>query len=88
MRKQVEVFYWSNEVKDCLRPKQVAKRWGIAYGQVTHLIASGKLAAINVSTGDRKPRWVITPESIEEFERANSNRVDPPVLDSQEISAT
>ena len=58
-----------------LTPPEFAKRYGINTDKVHVFIRDGELRAIDVSQkpGGR-PRWRITPEAIEEFERRRSSK--------------
>ena len=53
-----------------LTPPEIASRYRVNADKVLSWIRSGELAAIDVSTrpGGR-PRWRITSEAIEDFER-------------------
>jgi excisionase family DNA binding protein len=57
-----------------LRPKDVAAQLGINVATVLKLIEIGKLSAIDVSTGRRKPTWVITRAAFDEFVAARNRR--------------
>ena len=50
-------------------PPAIAKRYAVGVGTVLGWIRSGELAAINVGSGPKRPRWRIMPEAIETFER-------------------
>ena len=56
-----------------ITPPVVAKRLGVSPDKVLGWIAKGELAAVNVGNGHR-PRWRISPESIEEFLTARANQ--------------
>lgn len=47
--------------------RAVAKLLGISEDAVLALIASGRLAAINVGLGTKRPRWRITADALETF---------------------
>ena len=57
----------SDALEDVLRASQVAKRLNIARTGVYQLIDSGQLVAINVSTGQERPQWRITPDALQDF---------------------
>jgi hypothetical protein len=49
----------------------VARRYRVGEDKVRAWIARGELKAVNTAMAlCGKPRWVITPEAIEEFEKA------------------
>jgi transposase len=53
-----------------ITPGQLANRFGVGIHKVLSWIASGQLAAVNVATNPHgRPRWVIMPEAIADFER-------------------
>ena len=60
-------------------PADVAEKYGCKVEKVLVWIASRDLIAINVATNPNggKPRWRITPEALEDFERARSTRPAP-----------
>lgn len=61
-----------------LTVSDVARRYRIGEDRVRGWIRSGLLRAINTSDiGCGKPRFVVTPEALAEFERART--VAPPV---------
>jgi excisionase family DNA binding protein len=49
--------------------KDVARRYRVSPDKVRAWIARGELRAVNTSTRSGGKRWVITVESLEEFER-------------------
>lgn len=52
-------------------PPDVARRYGVATAKVIGWIRTGELKAINVANrGCSKPRFSISPEALEEFERS------------------
>jgi len=61
-----------------LSPSAVAKRYGISADKVLAWIHSGELSAVNVAQSrSGRPRWRITPEAIEQFERSRANTPPP-----------
>jgi hypothetical protein len=53
-----------------LTPPEIARRYGIATAKVIGWIRSGELAALNLATSTRtRPRYSVTLEALEEFER-------------------
>lgn len=51
-----------------LTVQQVSAETGFSSQKIIRLIAAGKLAAIDTSTGGgRKPRWSIRQEDLDEF---------------------
>jgi hypothetical protein len=52
-------------------PPEIARRYGVATSKVIDWIRSGELVALNLARrGCTRPRYSITPESLEQFERA------------------
>ncbi len=56
----------------CFTPPQLAKRWRKSPEQIICLIRAGKLRAFDSSLnpGYGRPRFLITPEAVAEFENA------------------
>jgi transposase len=53
-----------------LSPRDVCRRYKVGIDKVMGWIRRGELKAINVATAlCGKPRWVVTPEGLAEFER-------------------
>jgi hypothetical protein len=50
-------------------PPAIAKHYAVGVGTVLGWIRSGELAAINVGSGAKRPRWRIMPDALEAFER-------------------
>ena len=51
----------------------VAARYRVGLHKVLAWIARGELLAVNVaSTASRRPRWLILPEHLQDFERRRS----------------
>ena len=63
-----------------LSPPMIAKNYGVKPAKVLAWIASGELIAIDVAErrGGR-PRWRVSPESLEAFQRRRSSRPAPAV---------
>ena len=54
-----------------LTPPRVAKRFGVATAKVIGWIRTGELKALNLANrGCVRPRYSVTPEALEDFERA------------------
>ena len=61
-----------------LTPPEIARGYGVAVGKVTAWIRAGELRALNLAnSGCHRPRYSVTPEALEEFER--SRQVVPAV---------
>jgi hypothetical protein len=57
-----------------IRPGDLARKYDCSIQKILAFIASGELRAIDISERrDKNPRWVITPEAVEAFERARSS---------------
>ncbi len=56
--------------------REVAERYAVPVSRVKAWIRSGELVAIDVSrkAGSRKPRFVVTPAALADFERPRSTR--------------
>lgn len=51
-------------------PPQLAKRYGVTADKVVRWILAGELAALNLATTTiGRPRFKISPEAVEAFER-------------------
>ena len=51
-------------------PREIAERYAVAPEKVLLWIDVGELAAVNVaSPGSSRPRWRVTAEALEAFER-------------------
>ena len=61
-----------------LTVQEVAKRLDVSQQRVLYFIALGSLRAFNVSNGNERPRWRITPEALAEFEERKSNKPPAP----------
>ncbi len=55
------------DITPLLTPSDVAARLKVTAEQVRSLIRSGQLHAINVGTGEKRPLYRITGETLEEF---------------------
>lgn len=53
-----------------LTPQDVAERLGCTPTHVSRLVTDGKLRAINIAAGARRPLYRIKPEWLSEFEAA------------------
>lgn len=63
---------------DWSSPPAVAKKYGIKVDKVHAWIASGELEAVNVAERPNgRPRWRISPEALQAFERRRSSRPAP-----------
>jgi excisionase family DNA binding protein len=66
-------------IERMLTPSEVAARWGVDNDKVLRLIHSGQLKAINTAKNPGgRPRWRISPEWVELFERGRMNRPPQP----------
>ncbi|APZ91550.1 helix-turn-helix domain-containing protein [Fuerstiella marisgermanici] len=56
--------------------RQVMEKYGVAQHTVLAWIKSGELKAVNVGVtpSRKKPRWRISDEALEEFEKARTNK--------------
>lgn len=59
-------------------PPAIAKHYAVGVGTVLGWIHSGELAAINVGSGPKRPRWRIMPEALEAFERRRASQPPAP----------
>lgn len=76
---------------ELLTPEEASQRLKVSAEQVRSLIRSGRLAAINVGTGKRRPLYRITAVALEDFlvhchqpgpaTRPGRSRRRPPVPD-------
>jgi hypothetical protein len=60
-------------------PPVLAKRYAVDVHRVLAWIKAGELRAFNAGDGDRRPRWRISPEEIEAFERRRSSTPEPKI---------
>lgn len=65
--------------------KDISKRWSCKTEKVSYFIESGQLIAINVASNPkgRKPRWRITQEALDNFERMRSTVPAPKPIPRQ-----
>ena len=62
-----------------LTVREVAKRYRVSPDKVRTWIRSGKLGALNTNlVRCGKPRWVVLPEHLTAFEKAQQAVTDPP----------
>lgn len=67
-----------------LTPNQIAKSRGIDVNKVLGWIRSGELRAVNYATKrGGLPRWKITPEALDDFERLRSSTPPPKPVKKQ-----
>jgi hypothetical protein len=58
--------------------REVARRLRVSEDKIRHWIARGELKAINTATDMcGKPRWVITPEALADFEKKRAGGPAP-----------
>ncbi len=58
--------------------RDLARRWRVGVDKVRGWIRRGELAAINTATAlCGKPRWVITPDAVAEFEKRRASGPAP-----------
>jgi hypothetical protein len=70
-------------VETAVTPPQLAARWHVSSEKILTWIANGELAALNVATRrGQRPRWIISPEAVDAFERA---RTAKPVTRQQRV---
>ena len=50
-----------------LNTREVAKLTGFSMQKVQLLIRSGRIPAVNTSTGDQKPRWMVRLQDLEAY---------------------
>ena len=61
-----------------LTAPELARRWGVAHDKVLTFIRNGELQAVDLcSKRGGRPRWHISPEAVEAFERARSAQPRP-----------
>jgi hypothetical protein len=52
-------------------PPAIAKRYGITTGKVIDFIEAGEIEAVNLARrGCTRPRYHVSPEALEKFERS------------------
>ena len=52
-----------------ITPPELAKRWHVKLANIYSWIRSGELNALNMSTGEERPRWRLTEADVSDFER-------------------
>jgi hypothetical protein len=53
-----------------LTPPDIARQYGVATSKVIAWIRQGELVALNLAhRGCKRPRYSVTPEALEQFER-------------------
>lgn len=63
-----------------LTPPQLARARGVKAAKVLTWIASGELEAVNhAGSAAGRPRWRISAEALQAFDRARSNRAAAPL---------
>jgi excisionase family DNA binding protein len=68
----------TTQAPDTLTVREVARRYRVGEDKVRAWIARGELAAINTaSTLCGRPRWVIAPTALAEFERRRAAAPPP-----------
>lgn len=60
-----------------LTPAEVAALYRVGTANVLHWISSGALPAVNTSRGTQRPRWRISREALEQFERRRAAKPRP-----------
>ena len=61
-----------------LTVRDVARRYRVSEDKVRHWIGNGELAATNTAASlCGRPRWVIQPDSLAEFERRRAGGAPP-----------
>ncbi len=68
----------STNVTSMLTPGDVAARLNVTTEQVRSLIRTGRLRAINVGTGNKRPLYRLSAEVVEDFIRHGSCNRTPP----------
>lgn len=61
-------------------PGDLSQRYVCKVDTILHAIATGKLRAINIGLGSKKPRWRITQESLDAFEAERGNSPAGPIV--------
>ena len=68
----------SNDELEMLTPPEFGRRFRVSAAKVIGWILAGELAAINVANaGSRRPRYRISRESAQEFERRRNVLLRP-----------
>jgi len=58
-------------------PNEVARMWGVAPEKIIGFIRAGELNAIDVSRGNRRPRFLIDVDDLRAFERRRADCPQP-----------
>ena len=59
--------------------RDLARRFRVSPARIRTLIGRGDLVAVNTADAlSAKPRWVILPEALEQFERSRQTSAPPP----------
>jgi excisionase family DNA binding protein len=63
-----------------LSVRDLCERYSVSQHTVLSWISSGELRAVNVGRrpGAKKPRWLISPQALEQFEQARTPTPPPP----------
>jgi transposase len=65
-------------VQRCITVRELARRYRVGRGKVAGWIQSGQLKAINTSDlRCGRPRWLVTPEALAEWERGRVATTPP-----------
>jgi len=71
-----------------LTPREVARRYRVSPDRVRAWILRGELGALNLGTNRcGRPRYVVLPEHLGEFERARKVAATPPVKRRKRLAA-
>ncbi len=60
-----------------ITPPELAKRWHVKLANIYSWIRSGELNAINMSSGEERPRWRLTEADVSDFERRRRTTASP-----------
>jgi hypothetical protein len=55
-----------------ITPPEIARRWGIDSAKVLGWIKAGSLRAINVSDGEKRPRYLVDVDDLRTFEASRT----------------
>jgi hypothetical protein len=56
----------------CLTMRELSRRYKVSRQKVRGWILAGQLRAINTSDPCGRPRWLVTPEALAEWERGRA----------------